>query len=130
MDFFEQIDAVYKAAMLASLIVTGVSTLFFLIMNNRYVSKKTMDEHVRAETLEFEKIKRRLDDGAQEFTKINTRMDNMPTKDQIHNLSNSMTSLSGEIKSVNTGISGLERQLDGLSSTVTSLVNNELGQKP
>jgi len=125
----EGLDIVYKAVLLSGFVFSAISGLFFLVMNSRYVSKKTMDEHVETETKEFEKIKERLDAGAQEFTKINARMSELPTKDQIHDLSNAITALGGELKAIKAGVAGLESQFNGLATTVTALVNNELGKQ-
>ena len=51
----EGLDIVYKAVLLSGFVFSAISGLFFLVMNSRYVSKKTMDEHVETETKEFEK---------------------------------------------------------------------------
>lgn len=122
------IDIAVKVLGVLGGVVSFVITIVVLVLRKSFVSQKELDDHKEEQSAQVKDLHDRLNRGENRFTRLEDRLQQIPNKDDIHNLSREITKVYGKVETAGAGINGLKGQLDGLTETVKLLVGNELGK--
>jgi len=103
-------------------ILSPIIGIFIWMFRKTFVSHEDLDAAKKERAQQIEKITERLNEGDQRLGSLENQLKQLPTKDQVHALSN-------ELKGVAVGIEGLMKQVDGVGDTVKILIEDRMNHK-
>jgi len=107
-------------------VLSPIIGIFIWMFRKTFVSHEDLDAARKEREEQINGITERLNKGEQRFTELENQLNQLPTKDQVHELSNELKVVAGSINTAVAGIDGLTKQINGLSGTVNILLENEV----
>jgi uncharacterized protein DUF2730 len=107
-------------------VLSPIIGVFIWMFRKTFVSHDDLDAAKTERAEQIKEINDRLNMGEQRFGQLENQLSQLPTREQLYELSNELKVVAGNINTALTGIDGVTKQLDGLSVTVNILLENEV----
>lgn len=113
---------------LAFLVTIGGLFLGWIVyrLDGKFVSVEDFKGHVKTVEGRLSRHQERLDQGEKRFTELTGQMDNVATKDDMHELHKLLIESQGEAKTLHKALDGINQALSSLNDNYHLLVENEL----
>jgi len=94
----------------------------------KFVTHENFDVYLSSHAQDHHKLDERMSEGDTRFTRLETSMNNLPTRADIQNLTESLAKITDRVSELNGRFSGIERSLSVLSDNVNAIIKHELAE--